>query len=101
TVHTPHLNPFPTRRSSDLFVIAVSDYRGQDGTGPGARLLGLQRASQAHRPSGTADAGTPCRPPTMLDQDASGGDRPLFRTTAPRSEEHTSELQSRVDLVCR
>src|SRR6266536_4047131 len=27
--------------------------------------------------------------------------RPLRRSPPPRSEEHTSELQSRVDLVCR
>src|SRR5207247_3075899 len=29
------------------------------------------------------------------------GEGPLFETWSARSEEHTSELQSRVDLVCR
>src|SRR6266536_4050638 len=28
-------------------------------------------------------------------------DQPVLRVGRPRSEEHTSELQSRVDLVCR
>src|SRR5699024_11760160 len=33
--------------------------------------------------------------PTLVDKDVTG------RRTPPRSEEHTSELQSRFDLVCR
>src|SRR5690349_22596553 len=45
-----------------------------------------------------APAGDPVRdPPGRLHP----GDRPLPRPRAVRSEEHTSELQSRRDLVCR
>src|SRR5438105_10189543 len=70
----PHryLHSFPTRRSSDLDSIAVDIAR-------------------------------------MIDHDAAGelwdrykrGERNVFTRKLYRSEEHTSELQSRVDLVCR
>src|SRR5699024_11723554 len=71
----PHraLHSFPTRRSSDLI---------------------LSRGSGADR----------APPPDELSQDGSrgahGGDHQQHGFAA-RSEEHTSELQSRFDLVCR
>ncbi len=69
---------FPVR-----FGIVVSDYRGQYRRGQGSLLPGLPRARQAHRASGATDCGSPCPLPTMLDQDASGSNRPLPWTTAP------------------
>src|SRR5699024_11510249 len=55
---------------------SISDPNDDDGAG--AHVGGAARAVQASAPTQTA--ATP---------------------TAPRSEEHTSELQSRFDLVCR
>src|SRR5699024_12437995 len=55
---------------------------------PGAR----SRASAARRPAASAWA-APRSPSWAPGRDCAG--------SAPRSEEHTSELQSRFDLVCR
>src|SRR5207247_10043703 len=75
---------FPTRRSSDL-VVRVH----------GARLRWGRRAERsglrAVRQFGADSAGTAW---TDAEGRAGSADR-------DRSEEHTSELQSRVDLVCR
>src|SRR5699024_12384538 len=71
------LPSFPTRRSSDLILV----FAGQ--------AFGLGRRS-------FPDAGWLVFP--------AAGWRPLIpgrRENEPRSEEHTSELQSRFDLVCR
>src|SRR5206468_5633690 len=73
-----HLHSFPTRRSSDLYssrlrTAAVSPDRARAG-GATARAFGTT-------------------PPRARNLKA--------RAVAPRSEEHTSELQSRSDLVCR
>src|SRR5438105_12720527 len=47
-------------------------------------------------------AGTTCRPSSNCPRSMSTEQRvKLLRPTSIRSEEHTSELQSRVDLVCR
>src|SRR5687768_18016704 len=77
----PRSTLFPTRRSSDLRVVDVARAGGRAGAtaradaGPGARELG--REGVAHRAA-----------------------RRIARTGV-RSEEHTSELQSRLHLVCR
>src|SRR3712207_8764571 len=81
------LHSFPTRRSSDL-------------------------ASRIAVPGHTADSGalntSSCELASMLPQEGAGGWMPrprklnaLSARIAPRSEEHTSELQSRQYLVCR
>src|SRR5699024_12474773 len=77
----------PTRRSSDLTVAGPrpSPHRGYRA----ARRWSCPRNARA---TGDGPAGTAPRP------------RPFPRPSPPgssRSEEHTSELQSRVDLVCR
>src|SRR5690606_40283967 len=81
------LPSFPTRRSSDL------------GRGPAA--------AQAHAGPGCGAARRGSGPRARRDNAA---DRARCRrarwaapraTVAPRSEEHTSELQSRENLVCR
>src|SRR5438105_12641013 len=65
------LHSFPTRRSSDLGMV-------------------LGKWSNVYLPD-TAEENNPWKLP-----------RPLANLyNRPRSEEHTSELQSRVDLVCR
>src|SRR5947209_16601827 len=67
------LDSFPTRRSSDLRLLPA-----------GARGAAV--------PRGPAAGGQPDRRPVLA-----GGRRP----ESARSEEHTSELQSRQYLVCR
>src|SRR5699024_12817060 len=82
--HLPTLHPFPTRRSSDL----------------GPHLL------QAH-PQNRRPRGNPVRRGAGVCEAGPGLHHPLRRRgwwrpgPASRSEEHTSELQSRFDLVCR
>src|SRR5690606_40482107 len=76
------LHSFPTRRSSDL--------RRAGGGSAGARTPGRGRPGRA--------APRPARPPTT----SGGGSAARGARAAPgRSEEHTSELQSRENLVCR
>src|SRR5699024_12500717 len=80
-----HLQPYPTRRSSDLPASPRPLPRGGPArTAPGpAPLASPPRTPPAPRPSSRARA---ARPPGC---------------GSLRSEEHTSELQSRFDLVCR
>src|SRR5699024_12160147 len=76
--HHPDLLSFPTRRSSDLGLL------------PG-RVPGLARPGLGSHPSGQVLPNGARRRPV------GGG----LAQAGPRSEEHTSELQSRFDLVCR
>src|SRR2546428_8721795 len=70
-----------------------SEGRRADDVQLAARQGGLQQIRCVHRPFGRpgADEGV-----QLVDED----DVPAFRLR-DRSEEHTSELQSRSDLVCR
>src|SRR5690606_39711272 len=84
------LHSFPTRRSSDLN--SASDgivYSSPDAGTSTARAPGLRLASQ---PSGTATT-TPITTGTS--------DSIRCSPSSSRSEEHTSELQSRENIVCR
>src|SRR5438034_8806711 len=76
SMNNPELHSFPTRRSSDL---------NRADTGEGAAGC----ASGNHTCSGTRPAFAP--KPNSASRNA----------TVARSEEHTSELQSHSDLVCR
>src|SRR5690606_41723670 len=86
------LHSFPTRRSSDL--------------SPGRRWCVFHRIRWP--PSSTACApwnrvrhcGT-CGSSRMSPLPCSPGSPPMRPAVSPRSEEHTSELQSRENLVCR
>src|SRR5690606_41981619 len=86
-VHHRALHSFPTRRSSDL-----SHRTGLFGSAPGKRHRGCasrpgyRRAQYCHQ-RGRRHGG-PVRPDPC-------------RRCPERSEEHTSELQSRENLVCR
>src|SRR5207249_12152360 len=79
-----HLHPFPTRRSSDLPDPSPVPPADQRQTLRRARLRQRNRRNNGRRRCSRAP-GT-----------AAGPDTPKAR-----SEEHTSELQSRFDLVCR
>src|SRR5207249_11168311 len=79
--YPPHraLHSFPTRRSSDLFGASCC-------AAPGTRIMNARRLIRSPRRCARAgrSAGRFQEPSIFL-----------------RSEEHTSELQSRFDLVCR
>src|SRR5699024_11984877 len=79
----PHLHSFPTRRSSDLKIPGHPQPSG----------LRYSRRTCSKEPAGRKRAPPPLPPsPPLWESDQS----PPYR-----SEEHTSELQSRFDLVCR
>src|SRR5438105_9955360 len=84
---SPHryLHPFPTRRSSDLgsyeFGLPLNSDRGN--SRPVGQVSNL-RACSSPKDAHVAQVGNLPHGPGIS-----------------RSEEHTSELQSRVDLVCR
>src|SRR5207249_11432777 len=99
---SPHhllLHPFPTRRSSDL-------------SSPSVRYDAMLCCPGAVSSSRAAFSGDPApatpdaNPPRGKPVSASAG-RHISPSSLPapaaqsRSEEHTSELQSRFDLVCR
>src|SRR5438034_5691007 len=72
-----HLHSFPTRRSSDLAAVLPADADLQ--VGPGS----------------------PAEPDRQLDELADALLIEHLERVVPRSEEHTSELQSHSELVCR
>src|SRR5207249_10695534 len=96
----PHLPCFPTRRSSDLYVTNSSPYGMVEPPfdpcdvvkAAGATLVAETTATQWHQT-------------VKIVKKALGNDGFSFvHVHSPcneRSEEHTSELQSRFDLVCR
>src|SRR5207249_10259735 len=89
------LHSFPTRRSSDLsrieLVLDAVEARHQHG---GKAEIGIaQRIGEADLDAlGLRVGGV---------GNAAGGRAVARRVSEQRSEEHTSELQSRFDLVCR
>src|SRR5262249_59055366 len=84
----PHLHPFPTRRSSDLVWQCKND----------ATNLFLQRTLRKLTPSRKLlREGEPQRSSFLLGVSFRSA---LWRKRL-RSEEHTSELQSLTNLVCR
>src|SRR5699024_12681777 len=83
--HHRDLPSSPTRRSSDL--------RSAASTGSSSRICRTPHRS-SRRPPPPA-GGSPSRTGRAPRR------RPEARSARSRSEEHTSELQSRFDLVCR
>src|SRR5690606_41233486 len=87
SIHLRDLHAFPTRRSSDLAL-------GAAGTAAGAAsMAGSAVMSGAQNISGGASAIKAAIQKAQGSADGGSG--------MPRSEEHTSELQSRENLVCR
>src|SRR5690606_41179556 len=91
----PDLHSFPTRRSSDLgLLVAVT------GVGTPVALS----AATVHTFAHALFKATLFMLVGIIDREAGSRDiRELggLRRVMPRSEEHTSELQSRENLVCR
>src|SRR5207247_10556505 len=92
-----HLHSFPTRRSSDLTDLI----HNQRSTKPSLDHISKPcTKSGLYISSGRRIRGGSDFRPSPLG--AVGEDhRPANTAAGPRSEEHTSELQSRVELVCR
>src|SRR5207247_9469754 len=93
----PHLpppppHPFPTRRSSDLRTGSTSR-NPKPAARPRLQTTRAARLCPCHhsRRRWTGDRGS-----SSCSRRATAS-----QTSPPRSEEHTSELESRVDLVCR
>src|SRR5207249_8983908 len=96
-IHLVHLNTFPTRRSSDLTAEDLIVHEDPDGLAQLEYLLPLLHAHL--QPQGWPDV---LHPPQQLIRRLLKKLYDLLISPAiPRSEEHTSELQSRFDLVCR
>src|SRR5207249_11545965 len=85
-----YLHSFPTRRSSDLGLPLIGDPDGGDVCGGQSRLA--ERFGRCVQLRGPDLRGV------VLDPTRRGKN---LGHAAARSEEHTSELQSRFDLVCR
>src|SRR5207249_10266306 len=97
----PHIHSFPTRRSSDLAIGMAADircpvqfiYPGQDHLTVRSTFVALRDALESRREASIIH----------VYPDAGHGfftqaDEPGNRYAVARSEEHTSELQSRFDL---
>src|SRR5699024_12223392 len=97
----PDLHSFPTRRSSDLhdpaeedFVLDLVREPAEPTEVPESIRAMRARRVQVHMPTGVPSVQEVLLNPA----DASVSGQPS-RATVRRSEEHTSELQSRFDLV--
>src|SRR5699024_12098507 len=89
----PHLLSFPTRRSSDLYDPYIPEYKHKGVVHTGAKELTDDMLK-------AADIVIICTAHACFDYDRiQKCSKEIFDTR--RSEEHTSELQSRFDLVCR
>src|SRR5690349_10694434 len=85
SVHPPYLHSFPTRRSSDLLDALQ------------AKIEGLEKLAALEKRHADLDAWADQRRKSEAAEEA----RTAAQRAKVRSEEHTSELQSRRDLVCR
>src|SRR5690606_41640580 len=95
----PGLLSFPTRRPSDLRGLAAGSQRP---------VVAARRvAAGSQRPASAAAwsrrlAGSECRVGAAGSRGVAAGSQcPVAAAVRRRSEEHTSELQSRENLVCR
>src|SRR5207247_5243133 len=95
----PPLPSFPTRRSSDLSMdnmeVPAENRLGQEGEGFGIAMFALENGRY------TVASGATGLIRACLDASVKYARERKTFGKAIRSEEHTSELQSRVDLVCR
>src|SRR5699024_12642020 len=94
--HNPHPHSFPTRRSSDLDITSGQVlFKNKD-------LLKMSK-QELRKIRGNDISMIFQEPSSSLNPVLKIGDQITegIRTHQNRSEEHTSELQSRFDLVCR
>src|SRR5207248_10927214 len=101
SAHHRNLHSFPTRRSSDLERNAYLTFVIIGGGPTGVELAGMLPTIARHTLRGEFRRIDTAKARVIL---LEGGPRilPTFpEDLAARSEEHTSELQSPYDLVCR
>src|SRR5699024_11697768 len=91
STHHTDSHPFPTRRSSDLEKVYY------EANQIAADKLGMDYSLAYYKQF--IGAGTDAMRAQMIEDYS--GDAQLIYDFLRRSEEHTSELQSRFDLVCR
>src|SRR5690606_40654148 len=101
SVHPRHLLPFPTRRSSDLRAripvparVPVGNYRAETYLISKGRVIAVASRDVEIRKAGFERF-------VALAAQRHGFLYGLSAVLLSRSEEHTSELQSRENLVCR
>src|SRR5206468_8768765 len=93
-----HLHSFPTRRSSDLLLESSTTLPGQHS----CLLVGGHATPAAWCPDASGARRRPLGHSGCIGRrSAAVSDSTTGGSTHARSEEHTSELQSRSDLVCR
>src|SRR5207253_7541812 len=91
------LHSFPTRRSSDLASARFQWLRAR----PGNAFAQRSEAATLARARASASLGEPRAMTTLVRFAWLSASACQAETSAGRSEEHTSELQSRGHLVCR
>src|SRR5207248_5530816 len=96
--HHRDLHSFPTRRSSDLEHQVRIEAAGPEARGAGDAAQPIARLLQVEQIAAQRCAGRGDELQALHLALADGCVRFLLQ---PRSEEHTSELQSPYDLVCR
>src|SRR5207302_9790555 len=96
--HHPHLHSFPTRRSSDLAPLEfrIKQVQSQQGLDEAKARRYIDHVDEARTRRLLTLFGTDWRDITRYDLALN-----VARVGIERSEEHTSELQSRENLVCR
>src|SRR5699024_11485484 len=95
SLHHLHFLSFPTRRSSDLSSIVLSVVNA-------SCSASLRRSTSSRRDlSASAFSSASLTILSMSSSERLELDSMVIFCSLPRSEEHTSELQSRFDLVCR
>src|SRR5690606_40927158 len=98
--HHALLHPFPTRRSSDLNWQCSLRNRHFFGKGEGCSISFATASPALKKPKTSCKTSSTSLLPVMIPLSRSTGSR-RGCSRWPRSEEHTSELQSRENLVCR
>src|SRR5206468_12668260 len=88
----PYLHSFPTRRSSDLVEIGLKVLRANAVVATSEPAFQITEDQMGDRQKVLGHAGITLRRDRQM---------PIAAIGQRRSEEHTSELQSRSDLVCR
>src|SRR5690606_40033075 len=98
--YIPSLHSFPTRRSSDLPNFTVNLGLRYDLQFPFTPLNSSYSTATIADLCGISGVGSDGRC-NLFQPGLTPGKRPEFVQFGERSEEHTSELQSRENLVCR
>src|SRR5690606_41651905 len=95
------LHSFPTRRSSDLFYVALDEASVTDISRYQVKRWNYMRTEKYGSGHFRMDGSPGDENMPVLQAFLSDDKKTVFLAVPNRSEEHTSELQSRENLVCR